>query len=92
MNTAYRDSERTFADFYWNTSEPRPQTRAQGLQPGLSHGFETDHLSGDITELLYVGPNWRVLNEPDKSRRDFGQMQGQLASIEGRLTALENRP
>ena len=106
MNTAWRDSERTFADFYWNTSESRPELPKQGLQPGLSRGHEIDDASGDVTELLFTESGWRVLSHPDSNRREVADLMSRLSvseekatalenlvsTIEGRLTILENRP
>ncbi len=91
MNTAFRDAERTFADFYWDTGESRPGGRRQGLQVGLSRGYETDTGTGDITELVFAAAGWRVLNEPDKSRREAAQEKTRVDDHETRLAALESR-
>ena len=98
MNTVFKDSERTFADFYWDDTEQRPELPRQGLQVGLSRGFCTGHDNGDITELLFTAAGWRVLSEPDKGRREFaqlvarlGQLEGDVNSNTGRITALENQ-
>lgn len=106
MNTAWRDAERTFADFYWNATEPKPELPRQGLQAGLSRGIETDEASGDVTELLYTQSGWRTLSRPDSDRREVAGLVARLSAseakanaleseingIKGQLIALENRP